>query len=39
MSKHRDFGGWATKFNIKCADGRVIDDGAFNDMDLSLIHI
>ena len=33
MSKHRDFGGWATKFNIKCADGRVIDDGAFDDMD------
>jgi HK97 family phage prohead protease len=33
MSKHRDFGGWATKFNIKCADGRTIRDGAFDECD------
>jgi len=33
MSKARDFGGWATRFNIKCADGRTIRDGAFDDCD------
>lgn len=31
--KEYDFSGWATKFNIKCADGRTIRDGAFNDND------
>lgn len=31
--KEYDFSGWATKFNIKCADGRTIREGAFNDND------
>ena len=33
MGKTRDFGGWATRFNIKCADGRTIKPGAFDDCD------
>ena len=33
MGKTRDFGGWATRFNIKCADGRTIRPGSFDDMD------
>lgn len=33
MGKKRDCGGWATRFNIKCADGRTIKPGAFDDMD------
>lgn len=28
-----DFAGWATKFNVLCADGRIIKHGAFNDID------
>ena len=28
-----DFSGWATKFNIKCADGRTIMENAFDDDD------
>ena len=28
-----DFGGYATKYNIKCADGRTIKPGAFSDCD------
>lgn len=28
-----DFGGYATKYNIKCADGRTIRPGAFADCD------
>jgi len=28
-----DFSGWVTKFGIKCADGRTIMHGAFDDMD------
>ena len=24
-----DFGGWATKYGVKCADGLVIDSGSF----------
>lgn len=31
--KQYDFSGWATRFNIKCSDGRTIRDGAFNDND------
>lgn len=31
--KNYDFSGWATKFGIKCSDGRTIMDGAFNDND------
>lgn len=27
--KKYDFGGWATKFNVKCSDGRTIKKGAF----------
>lgn len=26
-----DFSGWATKANIKCADGRIISKDAFKD--------
>ena len=33
MSKERDYGGWATRFNIKCADGRTILPGAFDECD------
>ena len=30
MTKHKyDFAGWATKYNIKCADGRIIKHNAF----------
>ena len=28
-----DFSGWATKYNIRCSDGRTILPGAFSDMD------
>ena len=28
-----DFTGWATKYNIKCSDGRTILPGAFDEMD------
>lgn len=28
-----DFRGWATKFNTLCADGRIIQHGAFDDID------
>ena len=34
MSKRKpDFSGWATKYNIKCTDGRTILPGAFSDME------
>lgn len=33
MGSKFDFSGWATKFDIKCADGRTIRDGAFRDND------
>lgn len=36
MSKY-DFGGWATKINIKCADGRTIRDGAFKEDDGKIV--
>lgn len=34
-SKHSDcdFKGWATKFGVLCADGRIIQHGAFDDID------
>lgn len=32
-----DFRGWATKFNTLCADGRIIQHGAFDDIDGSKI--
>lgn len=31
--KGYDFSGWATKFNLKCSDGRTIRGGAFDDCD------
>ena len=30
-AKSYDFSGWATKFNLKCSDGRTIRNGAFDD--------
>lgn len=33
MSKGYDFAGWASKSNIRCTDGRVIQHDAFKDMD------
>ena len=31
--KSYDFSGWATRFNVKCADGRTIKPDAFKDCD------
>ena len=31
--KHYDFGGYATRYNVKCADGRIIKPGAFHSVD------
>lgn len=33
MGHNYDFGGWATRNDILCADGRTIRDGAFKDCD------
>lgn len=33
MEKKYDFGGWATKANMKCSDGRVIKKNAFAECD------
>ena len=33
MGNTRDFGGYATRYNIKCTDGRTILPGAFDNMD------
>ena len=33
MAKNYDFSGWASRYNIKCSDGRTIKPGAFADMD------
>lgn len=33
MEQNYDFGGWATKFNRRCSDGRVIRESAFDDDD------
>ena len=33
MKREPDFRGWATKYGIKCADGRTIMPGAFKDQD------
>lgn len=33
MAEKYDFGGWATRFNILCGDGRTIRKGAFDDCD------
>lgn len=32
-NQNYDFAGWATRFNVKCADGRTIRHGAFDDCD------
>ena len=34
-----DFGGWATRNNIKCADGRIIRRDAFKDCDGKIVPI
>lgn len=33
MPKKYDFGGYATRFNVRCSDGRTICHGAFKDND------
>lgn len=33
MKREPDFKGWATKYGIKCTDGRTIMPGAFSDQD------
>ena len=33
QKRQPDFSGWATKYGIKCSDGRTILPGAFSDMD------
>ena len=33
MGKKFDFGGWATKANLLCSDGRVIRENAFEECD------
>lgn len=33
MDSKYDFSGWATKFGVRCSDGRTIWPGAFNDND------
>ena len=35
--KDYDFSGWATRFGIKCADGRTIQQGAFDDCDGAIV--
>ena len=38
MAKEKfDFSGWATRFNIKCADGRTIRNDAFADCDGEIV--
>lgn len=33
MSKHYDFSGWASRYDLPCSDGRTIKKDAFKDMD------
>lgn len=33
MAKNYDFSGWASRYDVKCSDGRTIKPGAFKDMD------
>ena len=33
MGKNFDFGGWATKANLLCSDGRIIRENAFEECD------
>lgn len=37
MAKKYDFGGYATRYNIKCADGRTIRNNAFSDQDGQIV--
>jgi len=38
MSKNKyDFGGWATKYNVACSDGRTILNGAFKHCDENVV--
>lgn len=38
MAKSKfDFSGWATRFNVKCADGRTIRSDAFKDCDGEIV--
>ena len=33
MTKKYDFGGYVTRNNLRCSDGRIIRQGAFADCD------
>ena len=33
MGKKFDFGGWATRANLLCSDGRIIRENAFEECD------
>lgn len=33
MGEKYDFSGWATKYGVKCSDGKTIQKGAFDDLD------
>lgn len=33
MAKKYDFGGYATRYGVKCTDGRTISNGAFTHQD------
>ena len=37
MGDKFDYGAWATKNNIRCADGRIIRKGAFKEMDGKIV--
>ena len=37
MKNKYDFGGWATKYNLACSDGRTISNGAFKHCDDSTV--
>lgn len=37
MGKTYDFEGWATRANLKCSDGRIIDKNAFADNDGNVV--
>ena len=36
-NKDYDFGGWATRNNLECADGLTIREGAFKDCDGKIV--
>ena len=39
MKSKYDFSGWATRFDIKCADGRTIRHGAFDDNEGAVVPV